>query len=103
MTASISCTRLASMPGSFPAARQTVFAQFKGLTITRCPSHNLPERTRGRWGYGMTADVMDRCLWLKPSLVAQIEFLEWTPENRLRHPKFVGLRIDKDPSSVGRD
>ena len=88
--------------GFVPAVRRTVFAQFKRLTVTQCPFHNLPDRTRGRWGEGMTAEVMDRCLWLKPTLVAQIEFLEWTPENRLRHPKFVGLRDDKTAKYVTR-
>ncbi|TMB64238.1 MAG: hypothetical protein E6J54_28470 [Deltaproteobacteria bacterium] len=34
--------------------------------------------------------------WLKPELVAQIEFTEWTPDGHLRHSKFVGLRDDKD-------
>jgi ATP-dependent DNA ligase len=43
-----------------------------------------------------------RCRWLKPRLVAAIEFLEWTPENKLRHPKFVGLGEDKNPREVRR-
>jgi bifunctional non-homologous end joining protein LigD len=33
--------------------------------------------------------------WVKPVLVAQIRFLEWTRENRLRHAAFLGLRSDK--------
>ena len=40
---------------------------------------------------------------LKPQLVASIEFLEWTPENRLRHPKFVALRDDWEPLRVVRE
>jgi bifunctional non-homologous end joining protein LigD len=35
---------------------------------------------------------MKNCVWLKPELVAQIEFTEWMPDNHLRHSKFVGLR-----------
>ena len=35
--------------------------------------------------------------------VAQIEFLEWTDADRLRHSKFVGLRDDKDPRSVVKE
>jgi ATP-dependent DNA ligase len=46
---------------------------------------------------------MNACRWLDPVLVARIEFLEWTPEDRLRHPKFVGLRSDKDPRQVIRE
>ena len=33
--------------------------------------------------------------WLKPKLVAEVKFSEWTAEARLRHPVFVGLREDK--------
>jgi ATP-dependent DNA ligase len=38
---------------------------------------------------------MKNCVWLKPELVAQIEFTEWTPDGHLRHSKFVGLREDR--------
>jgi ATP-dependent DNA ligase len=33
--------------------------------------------------------------WLKPVVVAQVEFLEWTADNHLRDSRFVGLREDK--------
>src|SRR5687767_1147200 len=46
---------------------------------------------------------MKNCVWLKPQLVAQIEFTEWTPDGHLRHSKFVGLRDDKDPREVVRE
>jgi ATP-dependent DNA ligase len=71
-------------------------------TIHGCPFSNLPERTDGRWGDGLTAAKMEMCRWLDPVLVARIEFLEWTPENRLRHPRFAGLRSDKDAREVVR-
>jgi len=35
--------------------------------------------------------------WLKPKMVAEVKFSEWTADNRMRHPVFVGLREDKDP------
>jgi len=44
---------------------------------------NLPERGKGRWGEGLPEEDMEHCRWLQPQLVASIEFLEWTPENRL--------------------
>ena len=56
---------------------------------------NLPEAKSGRWGQGLTKAKMADCRWLKPVLVGQFEFLEWTADNHLRHSKFVGLREDK--------
>jgi len=46
---------------------------------------------------------MPNCVWLRPKLVAQIEFLEWTPDGNLRQTKFVGLREDKAPRTVVRE
>jgi ATP-dependent DNA ligase len=45
---------------------------------------------------------MAACRWLKPVLVGQFEFLEWTADNHLRHSKFVGLREDKGAKEGGR-
>jgi ATP-dependent DNA ligase len=55
------------------------------------PFKNLPEARRGQWGEGLTAAEMEKCRWLKPRLVATIEYLEWTGANHLRHSKFAGL------------
>jgi hypothetical protein len=44
----------------------------------------------------ITKEEMKNCVWLKPELVTQIEFTEWTPDGHLRHSKFVGLREDKE-------
>ena len=41
--------------------------------------------------------------WARPKLVAQIGFAEWTTEGRLRQPRFLGLRDDKDPTEVVRE
>lgn len=41
--------------------------------------------------------------WVEPSLVAQIAFSEWTADNKLRHPSFLGLREDKNPREVIRE
>lgn len=42
------------------------------------PFANLPEKKGGRWGQGLTAEKMRECRWVKPLLVGQFEFLEWT-------------------------
>jgi len=41
--------------------------------------------------------------WVKPNLVAQVRFTEWTRDNLLRHPAFLGLRVDKDPKTITRE
>jgi bifunctional non-homologous end joining protein LigD len=41
--------------------------------------------------------------WVSPKLVAQIGFTEWTPDAKLRHPRFLGLREDKPPGAVVRE
>jgi bifunctional non-homologous end joining protein LigD len=41
--------------------------------------------------------------WVRPELVAEVEFTEWTTDGRLRHPSFKGLRFDKPPSEIRRE
>ncbi len=41
--------------------------------------------------------------WVRPELVAQVGFTEWTRDGRLRHPRYLGLRTDKDPRDVVRE
>jgi DNA ligase D-like protein (predicted ligase) len=41
--------------------------------------------------------------WVKPRLLAQVAFTEWTNAGKLRHPRFLGLRTDKKPSEVVRE
>ena len=41
--------------------------------------------------------------WLDPRLVAEVEFTEWTPDGKVRHPSFQGLRADKKAADVVRE
>ncbi|HEY2558614.1 MAG TPA: DNA ligase D, partial [Caldimonas sp.] len=41
--------------------------------------------------------------WVQPKLVAEVSFGEWTPDGRIRHSVFHGLRDDKDASAIGRE
>ncbi len=41
--------------------------------------------------------------WVKPQLVAQVRFTEWTRDGLMRHPAFLGLRVDKDPKGCRRE
>jgi bifunctional non-homologous end joining protein LigD len=89
--------------GFVPESRATVFKLFHKLEIKECPFANLPEPRKGRWGEEFTADDMAKCRWLRPQLVVQVEFAEWTPTNHLRHSKFIAVRDDKEPKEVHRE
>ena len=89
--------------GFTPASREKLFRQLRRMEISQCPFANLPEARSGRWGQGLTAEKMKDCRWLSPGLVGQFEFLEWTPDDHLRHTRFIGLREDKKPSAVTRE
>jgi bifunctional non-homologous end joining protein LigD len=41
--------------------------------------------------------------WTRPQVVVQVSFTEWTPNNKLRHPRLLGLRSDKRPRDVVRE
>jgi DNA ligase D-like protein (predicted ligase) len=89
--------------GFVPASRRQVFEKLCPVVIPNCPFTNLPEEGRSRWGVGLTAEDMKQCVWVRPQLVVQIEFLEWTEGDHLRHAKFAGLRVDKDADTVVKE
>jgi bifunctional non-homologous end joining protein LigD len=87
--------------GFVPQVRWEVYRNFKGLDSDTCPFANLPEKKRTMWA--LTREEMKNCRWLRPELVAQFEFAEWTPDGHLRHSRFVGLRDDKEAKEVVRE
>jgi DNA ligase D-like protein (predicted ligase) len=89
--------------GFTPASRDRLMERFSQLEIPECPFANLPEARAGRWGQGLTAEKMSDCVCLKPVLVGQFEFVEWTPDNHLRHSRFIGLREGKNATEVRRE
>jgi ATP-dependent DNA ligase len=89
--------------GFVPATRRLVLGKLHPLATAVCPFVNLPETHKGRWGDGLTAEDMKKCVWVKPEVVAQIEYLEWTDGDHFRHSKFAGLREDKDTKSVTKE
>ena len=89
--------------GFTAASRAELYRRLHSLEIPECPFSNLPEPRGGRWGQGLTVEKMKKCRWVRPVLVGQFEFVEWTPDGHLRHSKFVALREDQDPKDVRRD
>jgi ATP-dependent DNA ligase len=89
--------------GFTPKLRAELLKKFKPLQTRECPFANLPEKKAGRWGAGLTASKMAECRWIKPQMVAQFEFVEWTADGHLRHSRFIALRDDKRAQDVKRE
>src|SRR5262249_42451468 len=62
----------------------------KPLETNQCPFRSLPKTN-------------ERPHWVRPELVAQVRFTEWTADAKLRHPVYLGLRDDKTPTEVPRE
>jgi bifunctional non-homologous end joining protein LigD len=76
--------------GFSAAAARALRKQLDGLVQERCPFSERPS------GVGQPQ-------WVRPVLVAQVMFTEWTPDGRLRHPSFKGFREDADPRQIVRE
>ena len=64
--------------GFVPRIRNEIFPLLKALQTAQCPFKNLPDKRASRWGESLTAEKMEQCRWIKPKLVCQIAFVEWT-------------------------
>jgi bifunctional non-homologous end joining protein LigD len=67
-----------------------LMTRLKPLETSECPFRERPKTN-------------ERPHWVKPKLVAQIKFTEWTADGKLRHPVYLGLRDDKKPDDVRRE
>lgn len=63
---------------------------FKPLEISQNPFNHEPP-------------IKEKVIFLKPILIGEFEFTEWTPSGTMRHPSFKGLRQDKDPRFIVRE
>jgi bifunctional non-homologous end joining protein LigD len=73
---------------------ERLLAKLKPLERDTLPFEDVPKMPRVRKG-----DV----IWVEPKLVAEVEFVEWTHDGRLRAPSYKGLREDKEASDVVRE
>jgi bifunctional non-homologous end joining protein LigD len=72
------------------ATIQALLAKLRPLVVPASPFAAAPKtRTAARW--------------VRPALVAQVRFTEWTNDGSMRHPVFLGLRDDKAPEDVHRE
>ncbi len=75
--------------GGFDAAvLKEVYDQLKPLIQKKSPFKNQPKI---------------KATWVKPQLVCEVHFTEWTKNNNMRPPIFQGLRIDKRPKDVKKE
>ena len=65
--------------------------RLESIVQEACPYAQIPDEASGN------------VHWVKPELVAEIGFTEWTDDHRLRHPRFLGLRRDKAARKVVRE
>jgi len=82
---------------------RTLHTRFSSRQRSTCPFANLPMTRKPRFGQGMTQAEMRKVTWVRPELVAQIKFGEWTHDGLLRQPVFLGLRKDKAAREVRRE
>lgn len=79
---------------------ETLYKKFQRLKTDKCPFVNVGP---GKSAEGLTPAEIRRCNWVKPELVCQVKFTEWTEGGGLRHPVYAGLRDDKEPKDVVRE
>jgi bifunctional non-homologous end joining protein LigD len=89
--------------GFTPHLRRELAAALRRHHAETCPFVDLPNSKTSHWGGGVTAEQMREMQWLKPVLVAQIRFVEWTADGHLRHAAYLGLRRDKKAKDVRRE
>ncbi len=89
------------------AGRDLVYAGKVGTGFDEATLHRLHERlsaiTRDTPPFTRGLVREAGAHWVRPEMVVQIGFTEWTRDGKLRHPRYLGLRTDKDPGDVVRE
>ena len=68
---------------------RTLMAKMEPLAVGKSPLATVPRGVKGHW--------------IRPKLIAEVAFTEWTSDGRIRHPVFHGLRTDKDVQAITRE
>jgi bifunctional non-homologous end joining protein LigD len=89
--------------GLTPHTRVDLFPMLMALVQPKCAFANLPSSKTGPWGEGITAEDMTALRWVKPKIVVEVSFVEWTRDGLLRHPEFIGVRTDRLSREVQRE
>jgi bifunctional non-homologous end joining protein LigD len=78
---------------------EALHRRMKALAQNKVSFSDLPQPGP----HGIPPYEMKRCTWIRPKLVAEIRFSEWTRDGHLRQPVFLGLRPDLSPLEVKRE
>jgi len=73
--------------------------ELRSLEISAMPFDPGYPPTKGRWSRRSAGGER----WVKPALVVEVSFTEWTPDGHIRHPTFRGVRRDKEPGTLRRE
>jgi bifunctional non-homologous end joining protein LigD len=81
------------------ATAEAILRQLEKLEVPVSPFALEYAPTKGRWS--KRAKGSER--WVQPTAVAEVSFVEWTPDGSIRHPTFRGMRKDKPAKSIRRE
>src|ERR1700735_1401704 len=88
------------MPLAGPPPRlDRLSGRLQPLAIPKMPLAEPPPRG-GRFGSPL---VLSRVHWVRPEMVVEVSYVEWTPDGLLRHVVYLGEREDKQATEVRRD
>ena len=68
---------------------RSIHGKLQALETAKDPFHDRPRDVKGHW--------------VRPKMIAEVTFTEWTGDGRIRHPVFHALRTDKDPQAIVRE
>ncbi|MGZ8458053.1 MAG: non-homologous end-joining DNA ligase, partial [Gemmatirosa sp.] len=93
--------------GYFDDAGRLVYAGHAGGGFTRAGLRDMARRlaplTRKTSPFTERVRTNEPAHWVRPSVVVEVKFIEWTEDRRLRQPIFLGVRDDKPATGVGRE
>jgi bifunctional non-homologous end joining protein LigD len=99
----------ALLVGYYSADGRLIFSGKVGTGFTNKSSLEMRRRLEALaidktpFAAGLDTWLARHAHWVRPELVAEVTFTEWTDDGRIRHPSFQGLRLDKAPTAVRRE
>ena len=99
----------ALLVGYYDGDGRLVYAGKVGTGFTEKSSLESRERLehleidKPPFAVGLDSSPARRAHWVRPELVGEVAFTEWTTEGRIRHPSFKGWRLDRRPTDVHRE